>query len=293
MAMGSNEYDYGTALGRREWLNRDPSGAQDGPNLFAFCHNGPVNGIDAWGLEWSPWPADLAEIYMKRYSVDVLSAAQDDLIDNIENSDFVLRAGSTYVPSDEAGPMFDLATTLGENILEPGPAIHATLQLAGRVPGPVGTLAIAADAGVSLGEGDWSGAARSAAALAAGVRVPGRGGPVVEVRTVATDLKIGFSAANNALQHGGDVHWQRLQQIALAMERKGWRDVRINRQQVDVAGKVVGRNRPDISGINPRTGQRHNIEIDRNPSSSAGHRTIVNANDPTAKNTYIVPRPQP
>ena len=184
----------------QRWLNRDPSGSKDGPNLFAFCHNGAINGIDAWGLEWSPWPADLAEIYMKRYSVDVLSAAQDDLIDNIENSDFVLRAGSTYVPSDEAGPMFDLATTLGENILEPGPAIHATLQLAGRVPGPVGTLAIAADAGVSLGEGDWSGAARSAAALAAGVRVPGRGGSVVEVRTVATDLKNGFIGARGAEQ---------------------------------------------------------------------------------------------
>ena len=34
----------------QRWLNRDPSGTKDGPNLYAFVHNRPVNGIDAWGL---------------------------------------------------------------------------------------------------------------------------------------------------------------------------------------------------------------------------------------------------
>ncbi len=99
-------------------------------------------------------------------------------------------------------------------------------------------------------------------------------------------------AANNLSkwgpQHGGKAHWQRIQQTANAMERKGWQDIRINRRQVDAAGNVVGRNRPDLSGINPRTGQRHNIEFDTSASSSARHETTVNANDPNAKNTFIV-----
>ena len=37
----------------QRWLNRDPSGTKDGPNLFAFCHNGPINGFDAWGLDFA------------------------------------------------------------------------------------------------------------------------------------------------------------------------------------------------------------------------------------------------
>ena len=35
----------------QRWLNRDPSGTKDGPNLFAFCHNGAINALDAWGLD--------------------------------------------------------------------------------------------------------------------------------------------------------------------------------------------------------------------------------------------------
>ena len=35
----------------QRWLNRDPSGSKDGPNLFAFVHNGPINAFDTWGLE--------------------------------------------------------------------------------------------------------------------------------------------------------------------------------------------------------------------------------------------------
>ena len=34
----------------QRWLNRDPSGTKDGPNLHAFCHNRPVKAVDAWGL---------------------------------------------------------------------------------------------------------------------------------------------------------------------------------------------------------------------------------------------------
>jgi hypothetical protein len=91
-----------------------------------------------------------------------------------------------------------------------------------------------------------------------------------------------------AAQHGGRVHWQRIVNVARAMARNGWLDIRINRQQVDAAGRVVGRNRPDISGVHPRTGIRHNLEFDWSARSSALHRAVVTANDPNAKNTFII-----
>ena len=33
----------------QRWVNRDPSGSKDGPNLHAFCHNGAVNAFDTDG----------------------------------------------------------------------------------------------------------------------------------------------------------------------------------------------------------------------------------------------------
>jgi len=99
---------------------------------------------------------------------------------------------------------------------------------------------------------------------------------------------LGAAASIWGPQHGGKSHWDRITQIADAMKRKGWGNIRVNRQQVDAAGKVVGKNRPDLSAINPRTGKRVNIEIDTKAASSANHRKTVNANDPSSKNTYIV-----
>jgi RHS repeat-associated protein len=99
--------------------------------------------------------------------------------------------------------------------------------------------------------------------------------------------KVGKAANDWGKKHGGDAHWERIKQIADAMKKKDWEDIRINRKQVDAAKNKVGNNRPDISGINPRTGQRHNIEIDTKASSSAKHKATVNANDPNAKNTFI------
>lgn len=43
---GFRYYDPGTG----RWLNRDPLGEDGGYNLYAFCNNDPVNGIDPLGL---------------------------------------------------------------------------------------------------------------------------------------------------------------------------------------------------------------------------------------------------
>ena len=71
------------------------------------------------------------------------------------------------------------------------------------------------------------------------------------------------------------------------MNSKGWQDVRVNQRQVDAAGNVVGRNRPDASGINPNTGQRVNIEVDTTRAGSLRHQATVPARDSNAVNTFI------
>jgi RHS repeat-associated protein len=40
---------YSASLGR--WLTRDPIGIAGGLNLYGFVGNGPMNGVDAWGLQ--------------------------------------------------------------------------------------------------------------------------------------------------------------------------------------------------------------------------------------------------
>ena len=138
---------------------------------------------------------------------------------------------------------------------------------------------VAAVAGVIEGvamvaQGNLAGAGGALVAAAAGLV---GAGPLV---------KGGIMALKSA--HGGLKHWKRITQTAQAMGKKGWIDIRINKQQVDAMGKVVGKNRPDISGINPKTGQRHNIEFDTKAASSRKHTAKVNANDPNAKNTFII-----
>ena len=39
-------YDYKTG----RWLNQDPIGSQDGPNLYAYVHSNPINRMDSFGL---------------------------------------------------------------------------------------------------------------------------------------------------------------------------------------------------------------------------------------------------
>jgi len=71
------------------------------------------------------------------------------------------------------------------------------------------------------------------------------------------------------------------------MKEKGWSDVRVNQQQVDAAVNVAGRSRPDATGINPRTVQRANIEVDTTASNSLGHQSVVPTNDLGAVNIFI------
>lgn len=40
---------YDSRIGR--FITRDPSGMSDGPNLYLYCLNNPVNAVDLWGLD--------------------------------------------------------------------------------------------------------------------------------------------------------------------------------------------------------------------------------------------------
>ena len=63
------------------WLNQDPIGYQDGPNLYAYVHSNPINRADALGLcqadcDWfdpveiKPWQQELIDTCIKRCEED-------------------------------------------------------------------------------------------------------------------------------------------------------------------------------------------------------------------------------
>ena len=64
------------------------------------------------------------------------------------------------------------------------------------------------------------------------------------------------------------------------MKDKGYKDIRKNQQQVDASGKRVGRNRPDVQGTNPDTGQREYVEINSTKQNEALHEATIMRNDP-------------
>ena len=76
----------------------------------------------------------------------------------------------------------------------------------------------------------------------------------------------------------------RVQRDAARLEQAGARDVRINQQQVNAAGKRVGINRPDLQYTNPKTGQRVTIEYESTGSTrGAVHNQRILTNDPKAR----------
>ena len=83
----------------QRWLNRDPSGTKDGPNLHCFVHNGPVNGFDPWGLE----------IFMENPDGRMHNPFDANGAVGPFNDGFVSTFGEVF---SVANPYFDLAWTL-------------------------------------------------------------------------------------------------------------------------------------------------------------------------------------
>ncbi len=94
-----------------------------------------------------------------------------------------------------------------------------------------------------------------------------------------------------AITHGGSEHRRRIKRIVDRMCQQGWCDIRVNLGMTTQQGTRY-RNRPDVSGINPRTGQRVHVEIDSRQRSSQAHETTITQRDPSAVSTYVVIDPQ-
>lgn len=159
-----------------------------------------------------------------------------------------------------------------------------------------GTIKSALERGDYLGAAEaWVDAAKAAWSLA-GLVVGGAGVAAKVARTAKairasrTVAAAAAPAANlgQSKPHGSPAHDARLRKIAASMRGKGWEDVRVNQWQVNASGQLVGANRPDVSGIHPRTGRRVNVEVDTRASSSAEHQRVVTGNDPDAVNTFII-----
>jgi hypothetical protein len=88
--------------------------------------------------------------------------------------------------------------------------------------------------------------------------------------------------------HGGPQHNAQIDRVAESMRKKQWTDIRKNQQQADAARRRMGGNRPDVGGVNPKTGQRVNIEYDTDPAASLRHQATVPSKDPNAVNVFIV-----
>ncbi len=91
----------------------------------------------------------------------------------------------------------------------------------------------------------------------------------------------------SAKKHGGTNHNDAIdKRVKELMADPNVLNIRKNQQQVDLNGKKVGTNRPDIqfNKYNLKTGkwEHHNIEYDTKPAASNAHGKQLKANDPNS-----------
>jgi RHS repeat-associated protein len=160
-------------------------------------------------------------------------------------------------------------------------------------PGAGGSTGLRVQTGIRAGSGGGGG---TSVASQGGVAISAPTSASVNTTTQVTQPPVAGSNLRPARPanlgvappHGGTAHAGRIQQVVDRMRQQGWRDIRVNQSQVDANLKVVGTNRPDVSGINPRTGQRVNIEFDTVPANSLRHQAVIVNNDPNAVNVFVV-----
>ena len=243
---------------------------------------------DPWGLSfWSSIQGYVAGITEE--------ADPTGLLPEVEAIDAGYHTGSRDAED------FDASKTAGKWTLRGLTALKAGAQKAGKFGIKAITSALkseAKEAATSFGAG-VAGDLTEDALVGLGVdeeeaRVAGRLARAGAARGLSSPRlgirRSGSPAPNDghAKKHGSDAHNNKVDQVAAAMRRGGWRDVRKNQRQVDVNRDTAGSNRPDTSGINPVTGQRVNVEYDTNPRQSAKHQREVVANDPGAVNVFVI-----
>ena len=83
-----------------------------------------------------------------------------------------------------------------------------------------------------------------------------------------------------AKPHGGTKHNFAIDKYIENLPRDAT-NVRKNQTQVDINGKKVGRNRPDVQY--DMDGQHINVEFDTKPENGSNHQQTIQKNDPNAK----------
>jgi RHS repeat-associated protein len=123
---------YSPEMGR--WINRDPifeitgehpEVMEEGPNLYGFVHNDPVNGYDYMGLKWrkaskSVQPADQTRVVWKRdSSADTLEQlAKEVKLDPQEKDRWAKPVGSGDSCSVSVPNVFIVANLMGYDKLD-------------------------------------------------------------------------------------------------------------------------------------------------------------------------------
>ena len=260
---GTQDYGfriYNPAVGR--FLSIDPL-TDDYPffSPYQFAGNDPTNAIDLDGLEPAYQKAD--GTYVTAKDGDLQSPISQQGANYIDTK---TSGASPYIQgtfealvgkmfSDIVTPIFDAASQaiygqdLDGNEVSTGSRFKAGIDLI--------TYAEAAS-----GKGGKGGAPKNMPKLKTTTSVKPNGG--------------------NAKPHGSPKHNTAIDnKITNLKQDKSVTNIRKNQQQVDVNGKNVGKNRPDIQY--DQKGTHVNHEIDTKAANSKKHGIVIKQNDPNSK----------
>lgn len=112
--------------------------------------------------------------------------------------------------------------------------------------------------------------------------------PLEEVSYAATGAEYAVGSPAPPPNDGNSAntwHWRAVDQIAGQLRRAGFRDIRVDQQQVR-DGVIVGENRPDIQATD-RRGRRVIVEVDTDRDESRRHQDVVTRLDPRATSVFV------
>ena len=245
------------------WLNRDPISYDGVMNLYAYCGNDPVNKIDILGLE-----------------------GEDEYLDSLVGGKSCSLL-SSYHRIGATTPFTPMAMDQFQN----------GLYSYGMIP-VVGPLFDVINAGISIARGKYF---QAALAIGASVPIGEIASPAFRMTSKLSCLAIDIATEKTAAllnrmpeamePLGRVVGKSKLQNEIVSktveyLQKIRATDIRVNQCQVDVSGKLIGINRPDLQYT--FGGKRFYIEYDTIKSTrSFPHEKGIISNDPLGIVTLV------